>query len=165
MAIGRASGASDVECLDCGQPLRDPLSRALHRGPVCRRRLRIARAGVALPLLPRAAFVAAVPGQTALPLDAATDTVPEAVPADRPDPKAPHPYEADPADETRDWSGKPTAPCRWCLLPRQNTIHRRPRTPRKSPTDRRRELLAAAGRARDFAVLGERDDQEVNTDA
>jgi hypothetical protein len=160
MAVGRGPQVSDVECLDCGQPLRDPLSKALHRGPVCRRRLRIARAGVALPLLPRAAFIAAAPGQTAPPLDAATDTVPaQGLPVDRPDPKAPHDYEADPADETRDWSGKPTAPCRWCQRPRKNSIHRRPRTPR-TPRDPRRELYDAAGRERDRAVLGERDDEE-----
>jgi hypothetical protein len=183
-AVGTGtSGAGDVPevlCRDCRRPVHTAVSKARRLGEGCARRRRRRFRAQQLPLVSLAAAAGRRDPrgdqhrQALLELDQLTGSLRDrtdeleqkvhsiqtARPEPDPDPKAPHKYAPQPGDQTKDWAGKPATPCRWCQRPRANSIHRRPRGPRKSKGDARRELLADAGRARDRAVLGERDDQE-----
>jgi hypothetical protein len=174
---GATSGTGqvpEVVCRVCERPVTSARSRAERLGEKCRRKCR--RRFQQLPLM----SVAAAAGrrdprgdqhrQALLELDQITSALIEDterleqqmhdVQANRPQPDQPHKYEPTPGDQTTNWAGQPAAPCRWCPLPRGNSIHRRARAPRKAPVSARQQLLAAAGRDRDRAVLGEREDQE-----
>jgi hypothetical protein len=171
-----ATALPKVLCRVCERPVTSARSRAERLGEKCRRKCRRFQQ---LPLMPLAAAAGRRDPrsdqhrQALLELDQITSALIEdterleqQMHAVQNSGREPHKYEPIEGDETRDWAGNAAVPCRWCPLPRANSIHRRARQPRQATKDtRRREMLAAAGRDRDRAVLGERDDQEDTTDA